>query len=43
MPNQFTPATMEGRRTKGRPRKRCIYEVEKDVNIMAIKKQAGNG
>jgi hypothetical protein len=37
MPNQFTIATMKGSRTKGRPRKRCMFEVEEDLNIMAIK------
>jgi hypothetical protein len=37
MPKQFATATMEGRRKNGRPRKRCRFEVEGDLNIMGIK------
>jgi hypothetical protein len=28
---------MEGKRKIGRPCKRCIFEVEKDLNIMGIR------
>ena len=34
---------MEGTRKRGRPRKRWRDEVEKELNIMGIKKQTGNG
>ena len=36
-------ATFEATNKKGRPRKRRRDEVEEDLNIMGIKKLAGNG
>jgi hypothetical protein len=36
MPKQFTTATMEGTRKKGRPYKRCRDEFEEDLNVIGI-------
>ena len=35
--NKISRATMKGVRKRGRQRKRCEDEVEKDLNIMEIK------
>jgi hypothetical protein len=43
IPKQITAATIEGRRKRGRPRKRWKDEVEEDLNIMGIKKWACGG
>jgi hypothetical protein len=43
MPKQTATARMEVIRKKGRPRERWRDEVEGDLNVMEIKKQAGYG
>jgi hypothetical protein len=36
MPKQIAAATIEGKRERGRPRKRWKDEVEEDLNIIGI-------
>jgi hypothetical protein len=43
IPKQFATATMEGIRKKGRPHKIQRDGIEENLNIIGIKKQAGNG
>jgi hypothetical protein len=40
IPKQIVAATIEGKRKRGRPRKRWKDEVEEGLNIMGIKKRA---
>jgi hypothetical protein len=41
MPKQIAATTIEGKRKRGRPRKRWKNEVEEDLNIMGIKNGRG--
>jgi hypothetical protein len=43
MPKQIAAAAIEGTRKRGRPRKRWTDVVEKDLNVMGIKKRACGG
>jgi hypothetical protein len=42
MPRQIATATMEGKRKGGSTRRRWRDEAEEGLNIMEIKKQAGD-